>query len=629
MSSVQRGVGRLADTLAAVTALPERRVRLVSWAVLSMPMAVMAIALLGRGWNPVLDLAMTEFRVRDVGGRHTPLIGLPGRIGRFPDQGSHPGPASFYLLAPVYRLLGSTAWGLLVAMIVLNVVAIGLLLWIAGRRGGTPLVLVAAVVVAVVQRGYGTEVLEQPWNPYLPVLFWAVVLLAVWSVLDGDVAMLVVVAAAGSLCAQTHVPYLPLAIGMTAVAFAGAVRLWRRSPAQRAEVQRCVLWSVVVAAVMWLPVLIDQVVNDPGNVRMLVRHFSSPPADEPVVGLGEGVRLVVRHLDVVRLARFALQGDEYFVRAGYRLDGATAAGFVVLVLWAASAVLAWRMRHRLLVALHAVVAVSLAFATASISRIFGKVWYYLTLWLWATTVLLVVAAVATGVAWLRQRRSASAGDASRRARVAGAALLGVLGVASVTAFTIDAARAQVPEEHLSDTLAALVPQTVTALEDGAGGATGAAGRYTVTYADSYYFGSQSYGLVSELERRGFDVGMPTTWRVPVTPHRVVLEADATAQLRLATGRYIDEVEALPGAVQIAFHDPRGPADIARGEFLADQVRSSLVALGLDELVPRIDDNLFGLQLDERVPPDVQEMVDELLHLGAPTAVFVLPPETGT
>ena len=44
--------------------------------------------------------------------RHTPLIGLPGRIGTYPDQGSHPGPLSFYLLAPTYRLLGSSSWAL-------------------------------------------------------------------------------------------------------------------------------------------------------------------------------------------------------------------------------------------------------------------------------------------------------------------------------------------------------------------------------------------------------------------------------------------------------------------------------------------------------------------------------------
>ena len=76
---------------------------------LGVPLLVAVIALAQRRWYPVLDLAMTEFRIRDVGSRQTPLIGLPGRIGEFPDQGSHPGPFNFWLLAPGYRLFGSSA----------------------------------------------------------------------------------------------------------------------------------------------------------------------------------------------------------------------------------------------------------------------------------------------------------------------------------------------------------------------------------------------------------------------------------------------------------------------------------------------------------------------------------------
>ena len=106
------------------------------WAALALPFVIAAIVLLTRDWYPVLDLAMTEFRVRDVGGPHTPLIGLPGRIGEFPEQGSHPGPLSFYLLAPTYRLLGSSAWSMEVGTIVLAIAAIGLVLWIVQRQFG-------------------------------------------------------------------------------------------------------------------------------------------------------------------------------------------------------------------------------------------------------------------------------------------------------------------------------------------------------------------------------------------------------------------------------------------------------------------------------------------------------------
>src|SRR5688500_12071061 len=123
-------------------------------AILVLPLAVAAVALRTPRWHPVLDLAMTELRLRDVFTSHTPLIGLPGRIGRFPEQGSHPGPMSFYLLAPVYRLFGASSYGLELAMITLDVIAIALVLWLAQRRGGTALVLVLGGVIAVMTFGY-------------------------------------------------------------------------------------------------------------------------------------------------------------------------------------------------------------------------------------------------------------------------------------------------------------------------------------------------------------------------------------------------------------------------------------------------------------------------------------------
>ena len=76
-------------------------------AIVALPLVVAVIALHGAHWFPVLDLAMTEVRVRDVGTAHTPLIGLPGRIGTLAQQGSHPGPLSFYCaraLLPAVRV---------------------------------------------------------------------------------------------------------------------------------------------------------------------------------------------------------------------------------------------------------------------------------------------------------------------------------------------------------------------------------------------------------------------------------------------------------------------------------------------------------------------------------------------
>ena len=105
-------------------------------------------------WHPVLDLAMTEFRVRDVGTSHTPLIGLPGRIGTYPHQGSHPGPAQ--LLPPGPDLPAArveTSWSLEVGTVVIHLAAIATALWIGWRRAGWR--GVAVVAAAAGDRGAG------------------------------------------------------------------------------------------------------------------------------------------------------------------------------------------------------------------------------------------------------------------------------------------------------------------------------------------------------------------------------------------------------------------------------------------------------------------------------------------
>src|SRR5438045_9640843 len=91
-------------------------------------------------------------------------------------------------------------------------------------------VLIAmSAVLAALMRAYVAYLLTLPWNPYLPVLWWFVFVLALWSVLADDLAMLPVAVLAGSLCAQTHISYLGLFGGL--VLFSMAMIL-RPSPAR-------------------------------------------------------------------------------------------------------------------------------------------------------------------------------------------------------------------------------------------------------------------------------------------------------------------------------------------------------------------------------------------------------------
>lgn len=591
------------------------RVGLLGAGAVGLPLLVAAVVLHGRGYHPVLDLAMTEFRVRDVGGRHTPLIGLPGRIGRFPEQGSHPGPLSFYLIAPVYRLLGASAWAMLVGAIAVNLAAIGTAVGLAFRRGGWWLAGMVSVWLLVSMRGYGIGVLTQPWNPYLPLVAWTVVVLCAWLVLDGDARALVPMVVAGTLCAQTHIPYLLLCVGLFGVVAVVVAVRWRRGTPSSG---RWLLWSVGVGTVLWLPPLVDQAFRDPGNIRMLQQHFMNP-AEEPI-GLRQGVAVLLRHLDIGH-AVFGGVGSGGFVDAAYRPDLSVVPGVVMLASWAGSAVLAWRLRHRSLMCLHVVLAVVLLLEALSMVRIFGKVWYYLTLWAWSVTVAMGMATAATIAVWIRRRM----GDRSRtgivRATIAGG---GALAAFSMVSLLSAAAQAQPPEPRLSSPLGRLVEPTVQAVIDGAGAAEGADGLYVVTWSDAYFFGSQGYGLVNELERAGLRVGVDDTFRVPVTPQRVLDRSLAAAEIHLSTGSYIDEWRARADAVEVAYVEPRTEAEVAEFDALREQVLVGLADAGLEDVVPLVDTNLFGASLDPRLPDEVQRAMARMLIIGQPAAVFIAP-----
>jgi len=591
--------------------------------VVGLPLVVAALTLRRPHWYPVLDLAMTELRLRDVGTAHTPLIGLPGRIGpSLAEQGSHPGPLSFYLLAPLYRVLGSSAWAMQAATVVLNLAALGASVLMAVRRGGARLGLAVAALLLLLISGYGLTMLTQPWNPYLPLLWWVVLLLAVWSVACEDLAMLPVAVFAGSFCAQTHVPYLGMAAGLGVVTVLLLISVWRRA-APATDVHRNVMrwgaWSLLLGIALWLPPLVDQAVNDPGNLRAIYNDLATPSEDP--VGFGRGVELALLHLDAPGL----LFGDSSWVGSlpdpSSDPDGSVVPGLVVLIVWALAATASLRLGNRALVRLHLVVAVSLVFGLISMSRIYGKEWYYLMLWAWGVAALLLLAVgwtiSAMVSAWAARQRTRLSADAVNLA------LTGVLVVGSA-ALAIDAVDTEPPEPHLSSTLGAVLPDTIAALERGDGAAVGRDGRYLVTFSDAMYFGSQSYGLVSELERAGFDVGMSDVLHVPVTDHRVIGPDEASAAVVFATGQNIAQWRRVPGALEVAYAEPR-PA--ARAEFseLRTAVIDDLRSDGLEDLVPLVDGNLFAVSIDERISDFASGSTARMLELGEPTAVLIAPP----
>ncbi len=590
-------------------------------AVLSLPLVVALVGLRRHPWTPVLDLAMTELRVRDVGGRHTPLIGLPGRIGTLAQQGSHPGPVSFYALAPTYRLLGSSAWALQVGTVVIHAVAMGLALFIANRRGGVRLVLTLSAFLAVLTSGLGGGVLTEPWNPYLPLLWWVVVLLSVWSVLDGDVALFPVVVVAASFCGQTHVPYLGLTVGLGAVASLALAIRWVRRPADRRRIVRWGIVGVALGLLLWMPPTIDQVRHDPGNYRLLIDHFAHP--SEVPQGLRVGVQEGLTYFDVPYLGWTALRDPGALVTSTSEARPSAGRGSLLLGLWAIAAVAAWRRREAVLMRLHMVVGASTLLMVLAISRIFGRIWFYLTLWGWAIGLLASLALLWTVGTLVAEHVRAKRPGVLRGVPIA----LTIFGVLITGRFAFAAWNSPHADASVASELAAVIDQAAAGLDANAGEATGHDGRYLVSWTDAFHIGSQGYGLLNELERRGFEVGVDAKARVPAAAHRVLDPTRATARIHLATGVNVDRWRAVLGAVEIVTFDPRSAAGRAEQTRLRTQVIATLRRLGLSDLVTEVDDNLFGAAIDERVPRATQEQMGRMLELGAPLAIFVAPVDT--
>ena len=622
---MEGGDGR-ADEGAEAAARRDRRalgIGALGVALIAVPLVV-AVAVLSRPrWYPILDLAMTELRVRDVGTRHTPLIGLPGRIGSFgAERGSHPGPLSFWLLAPTYRLFGSSAWALFPATAVLHLGAVATSCWLAWRRGRTGVLLGTIAALSLLVLGYGTEFLTQPWNPYMPLLWWFVVLLAVWSVLCRDLVALPVAVFAGSLCAQTHVPYAGLAGGMGALAAAGLVWEARRRPPEGIDRRHLVRWVVLAAvlgAVLWTAPVIDHLTADHSNLSKILDHLASP-SEEPV-GRREGVKMVLLHLDPIRFVTQQGAATGSLSSSTQVPPGSLAPGVILLAVWAAAVAGAWRIRHQVLLRLHAVVGVGLLLAVYSISRIFGELWYYLMTWMWGLTALLVLGVVWTAVEVASAR--ATTGPPPRLLRLGAAGLVALTLVTTVVS-AVDAAHAEVPAVPLVRTMAAITPDTVDALADGDQPGRGFDERYLVVWSDTLYIGAQGVALVNELDRAGFDVGAEEAWGPPVTVHRVRARDEATSFVVMANGPELERLRSRPEAVEIASFEPRTPAEQDRFARLRAEVLDELAAAGLDDVAALVDTNLFAAAIDGRVPEATQEKLTVMHDLGLPTGVFVGP-----
>lgn len=508
--------------------------------------ALILVALLkvGHGYLGVSDNGMNELRIRDIGAQW-PLIGPFSR-----DGWSHPGPALLYVLVLPFRLTGNHSNGLLVGAALINATAVGAIVVLAHRRGGTVLAVPITLGLLILLGALGPEFVWDPWNPFVTVLPFGVALLGAWCVTCGDAWCLPVVAGVGSFCVQTHVGYAPfvavlLAISILALS-ASVPRPARRGAATGPSRRGPVLITIAVLVVLWLPPIVQQVTGTPGNLDAIVHYFRS---DQATHSLREGHDVVT--------AQFAWNPDWLVGGKPVNVFSGEVAGLFTgsFPIWwialVAAWVIAWRTGARAARNLGTLLLITIATAIVSVARTIGPLLEYRLRFIWVLGMF-----TAAFVAWVAWDRITRHGWFPTRV-VAIAAFGAAVALSAIqVAGTPDAATPNAAQGRIAATLAS---QLVDRLPRGPGA--------VVITVKNFGAGPLITGLMVELERHHIRVALRDNLddRLRFGTTRMLGHEPVRSEIRVVVDREIERVAARPCTREIAYWGQASRRERARAQ----------------------------------------------------------------
>ncbi len=219
------------------------------------------------GWVPTGDAAITTLRIKDVFTAHPPLVGMAALTSTGTSHPySFPGALQLYLLAVPVKLLG-TSWGPLLGMAAINSAFLVLTAWLLRRRVGFLGAIIGCAFLASLVWAVGSQVIVDLTPMQMDPLPFILLLVAAWSVADGDDAALLVLAVVGNYLVLDHLKFTIAAPGLglfALVAYALHLRSTRRAdpdgwPARRRHAAAWFGGALAFTAVVWLPPLYQEV----------------------------------------------------------------------------------------------------------------------------------------------------------------------------------------------------------------------------------------------------------------------------------------------------------------------------------------------------------------------------------
>jgi hypothetical protein len=327
-----------------------------------------------RSASPASDFALLELSTGEAL-RGTQLLGPYSRFGW-----RHPGPAYFYLQAPLYWATGASSASLPVAVLIFNWAALlgvvaCLRRWV--DHAAVPMFALALFLAYGLYLGPGF--LYNIWNPAVTILPLCVFLILCAGLACGRTMVLPILTGLGSFLVQTHVGYLPCVATGALTSGALFFRLRRRDGDVATSPRLPLILAAITLASLWTMPLVEQMTRDPGNMSLILRFFSAESAGHT---WGEALAIVAR--EIAWPWSYSLFGTlpwyaPYQPLEGWRqaVGGALALGQVGLLAF-------WSVRLREPSFFRALACVSLActiVAVLATTRVSGEIRPYVTAWI--------------------------------------------------------------------------------------------------------------------------------------------------------------------------------------------------------------------------------------------------------
>ncbi len=367
-----------------------------------------ALSTISRPFISFGDVAVLESTIRDALGGHQ-LLGPYSHFGWF-----HPGPAYFYVMAPMYWVFGESARAMFLGAFLINaacaLAVVAVIRWRAGEWAARWGALVVAGLLFFTQTSL--LVLYNPWNPAVLALPFLLTMVLAAAAATGSTLSLVWAGLVGSFLIESELGTAPAVLAVLVVGAAlWGWALWRRLAAAPLTAPQRPRWagpprhlvalagSALLVVLVWVPPLVQQTTRTPGNVGRIVAFFEHPPTAPQAGGQhtrGQAVRGVAEYA-----ATLPLKADPFPCCEPNQFAGPNSAYTVRLVIFgggvlvgAGVAVIGWRRRQQLAMALGAISVVASGAAVVSATQVVGPLYEHL---LWWTTVVLVPAWIGAGL----------------------------------------------------------------------------------------------------------------------------------------------------------------------------------------------------------------------------------------